>query len=337
MLRDNTTFTPELLTSIGAGLLSGNTWNQQLANAGLGASTAIQQQKQLADASQVKSKTLQMLQAQNPELAKAVDAGIISPQDAYSMHLKQQQEAAKAAKPEYGFQVVNNQLIRTNKTAGDFSKLGDFSNENTDAPASVQEYLWSKKNEGFPGTLEEYQKNKISLKNQKGTEGNLKSDLETMKAYRGEDPIKTFQVTNAAFQKARSAAQLGTAAGDMSLIYAFMKMNDPTSVVREGEYANAANTGGIEDSVRNVYNRAKDGTMLTPEQRAAFIQAAQKQYEDAAKNVEDVNKRYTPFAQDYNVNTDRFMINPEKYEPLKIGQKVNATINGKPVTIEKID
>lgn len=92
MLRDNTTFTPELLTSIGAGLLSGNTWNQQLANAGLGASTAIQQQKQLADASQIKNKTVQMLQAQNPDLANAVASGIMTPQEAYATHIKQQQQ-----------------------------------------------------------------------------------------------------------------------------------------------------------------------------------------------------------------------------------------------------
>lgn len=40
-----------------------------------------------------------------------------------------------------------------------------------------------------------------------------------------------------------SNAALGTPAGDIAVIYAYMKLQDPTSVVREGEFATAQNAG----------------------------------------------------------------------------------------------
>lgn len=360
----NSKISPQLLTAIGTGLLSGNTWNEQLANAGLGANTAVatQQQKQLE--SQQRNQTVAMLQQKDPELASMVAAGTLPAKDAYVMYIKKQQDAAAAAKPSfqvlpdgtYGFVHPDTQKFDSigNAAKPDIPAAAKESkywmlhpdeytayqqqqmNSPKDVPASVQEYIWAKNNQGFAGTLEDYQKNKISLKNQKGTEGNLKGDLETMKAYRGEDPVKTYQVVHAAYQKARSAADLGTAAGDMSLIYAFMKMNDPTSVVREGEFATAANAGGVDDKIINIYNRVRDGQMLTPEQRAQFLQAADAQYQDVSKNVQDVNSRYTPFAKDYNVNTDRFMIQPEKFQPLETGQKQEVVLpSGKKATITK--
>ena len=41
-------------------------------------------------------------------------------------------------------------------------------------------------------------------------------------------------------------------ASDMSLVFGFMKMLDPSSVVRETEYATAKNATGVPDQVRNA-------------------------------------------------------------------------------------
>jgi len=75
------------------------------------------------------------------------------------------------------------------------------------------------------------------------------------------------------------AAKLGTAAGDLSTIFAYMKMLDPGSTVREGEYANAQNAGSIGTAVRNIYNQVIDGTRLTPEQRDQFLESADSIYD----------------------------------------------------------
>lgn len=71
-----------------------------------------------------------------------------------------------------------------------------------------------------------------------------------------------------AFGKIQKAK--GTAAGDLALIFNYMKLLDPGSVVREGEFATAQNTAGVPERIRNVYNRALSGVRLSPEQRTNF-------------------------------------------------------------------
>ncbi len=55
---------------------------------------------------------------------------------------------------------------------------------------------------------------------------------------------------------------LGGGPASISIVYKFMKSLDPTSVVREGEFATAANAGGVPDNVLNVYNRLVEGERL---------------------------------------------------------------------------
>ena len=61
---------------------------------------------------------------------------------------------------------------------------------------------------------------------------------------------------------------------DISIVFKFMKALDPESVVREGEFATAANAGGIPVRVTNFYNKIIEGQLLTPELRDSFIDAA---------------------------------------------------------------
>jgi len=69
-------------------------------------------------------------------------------------------------------------------------------------------------------------------------------------------------------------AQKKTPAGDMSLIYSYMKLLDPNSTVREWEYATAKNAGTLDDKTRNLYNKAIKGTLLTDSQRQDFLNSA---------------------------------------------------------------
>ena len=103
-----------------------------------------------------------------------------------------------------------------------------------------------------------------------------------------------------------------TAAGDMSKIFGFMKILDPSSTVREGEYASAENARGVPDTVRAQYNKVMSGQRLSPVQRTQFNQAAgdlitsqveqfkgQKQYfGDVAKHLKIApeNIIYDPYA-----------------------------------------
>ena len=81
---------------------------------------------------------------------------------------------------------------------------------------------------------------------------------------------KPYIDSKAAFSKIITAAKDPSAAGDLGLIYGYMRMLDPTSVVREREFATAQNAAGIPERVRNLFNRAVSGERLTPEQRSDF-------------------------------------------------------------------
>ena len=49
-----------------------------------------------------------------------------------------------------------------------------------------------------------------------------------------------------------------------------MKTLDPTSTVREGEFALAARSAGVWEVFKNIPANKLEGTILTDKQRAAF-------------------------------------------------------------------
>jgi hypothetical protein len=304
-----------------AALGSGNTVGEQFASAN---HTIASQQPLIAQQQQM-NKTLAYLKQANPTLAAQVEAGM--PVSEAWQQVVQAQQPKKSS-----FQVLPDGTYGA-WDGQQFNKLGT-AQKPANLPAFADEYNWMV-TQGFKGTPEDYQKHKASLDDGK-TSDRFKTELETMKSYRGEDPVKTFQATRDAYEKVRTSAQLSTAQGDMGLIYGFMKMLDPTSVVREGEYATAENSGGIPDTVANWYNRAKDGQRLTPQQRQEFVAAAEAQYRNTEKNLQEVNARYKGLADQYEVPTERFLEVPKAYPPLTIGQKIQTKVGGKDATIEKI-
>jgi hypothetical protein len=86
--------------------------------------------------------------------------------------------------------------------------------------------------------------------------------------------IKPFIKVRDSFNVIDRLARNANAASDLSMIFAYMKILDPDSVVREGEQATAENARGISDGLRNLYNKVKDGVKLTPLQRANYRKEA---------------------------------------------------------------
>ncbi len=90
---------------------------------------------------------------------------------------------------------------------------------------------------------------------------------------------KDTQAISAAYAKMKAAAATPSAAGDLSLIFGYMKVLDPGSTVREGEFANAQNAGGVDSRVVAMYNNIRNGQRLTPEVRADFMGQARGLYD----------------------------------------------------------
>jgi hypothetical protein len=150
----------------------------------------------------------------------------------------------------------------------------------------------------------------------------LKSEAELRKEYIGQPQIKEYQTVRTAFQNVKSAAKNPSAAGDLSLVFAYMKILDPNSVVREQEFANAQNAAGVPDRVQNVYNRILRGERLNPAQRADFIAQAEKLHGTSLRQYESVRRQYGEIAKKAKARPDQVMIdfsevaeNPETPAP----------------------
>lgn len=109
------------------------------------------------------------------------------------------------------------------------------------------------------------------------------------------DESKEFITVRDAYGRVTSAD--ATAAGDLSLIFAYMKMLDPNSVVREQEFANAQNAAGVPDRIRAQYNKVLNGQRLAASQRADFLQQANNIYETTAEQQERTAARFTDRAK----------------------------------------
>lgn len=106
----------------------------------------------------------------------------------------------------------------------------------------------------------------------------------------------SFSIINALASKRGTDGTL-SGAGDMSMIFAYMKMLDPNSTVREGEFANAENAGGISSTVQNTYNKIIKGNRLTKDQVDRFQQEAKTLYDSKASQVQPTIDFYSNLAK----------------------------------------
>jgi hypothetical protein len=113
----------------------------------------------------------------------------------------------------------------------------------------------------------------------------------------------------------RVQASRNDAAGDLALIFNYMKMLDPGSVVREGEFANAQNAAGIPDRVRNMYNNSMRGERLNEGQRKMFKGQAKSLYDTSAKQEAEVRNGIKRIATGYGLNTENIFYTPEETRP----------------------
>jgi hypothetical protein len=124
------------------------------------------------------------------------------------------------------------------------------------------------------------------------------------KEYSGLKPVADFQVQASAIGRIAAAAADPSPAGDIALIFSYMKMLDPTSAVREREYATAESAGSIPTRIWGQYNKVLSGESLAPAQRADFMREAKAIY-DAAKGQHDkLTGRYRTIAERRKLDPD---------------------------------
>jgi len=107
-----------------------------------------------------------------------------------------------------------------------------------------------------------------------------------------------------------SNAALGTPAGDIAVIYAYMKLQDPTSVVREGEFATAQNAGGIHETIRARLNQAIGAGRLTPQLRSEILGSAKATLNSRRSQFSAKRDRFTKLAKSKGIDPELVIGNP---------------------------
>jgi len=101
-------------------------------------------------------------------------------------------------------------------------------------------------------------------------------------------------------------------AGDLALIFNYMKMLDPGSTVREGEFANAQNSGSIPDRLVAQYNSVAEGTRLSPDQRTDFLDRSKSLYENAKTSQKYLDDSYEELSESFGVDSNKVIIDFSK-------------------------
>lgn len=94
----------------------------------------------------------------------------------------------------------------------------------------------------------------------------------------------------------------------VSLVFAFGKMLDPESVVRESEYALIANARGMFESLLQKPDQIMTGARLTPQQLRSMQQVAQQLFAGSSQRRQDLANYYSDIAA-------RNRLNPENILP----------------------
>lgn len=142
----------------------------------------------------------------------------------------------------------------------------------------------------------------------KGLEG--KDRLQAAEGFRNEIAKENteFQKIANSWDRIAASAQEPSAAGDLALIFNFMKMLDPGSTVREGEFATAANSAGIATRIRGAYNRVVSGERLPEVQRADFFQQAQNIFDASGERASNLTEEFVRIAEDAGLTREEVVV-----------------------------
>lgn len=133
---------------------------------------------------------------------------------------------------------------------------------------------------------------------------------------------KDFMKVRDAYGRVQAASVDPSAAGDLALIFNYMKILDPGSVVRESEFATAANAAGVPDRVRNTFNKVLSGERLAKNQRQDFVSRAGALF-GSANNQHDKRKdTFTKLSNMNDINPEEVVIDIGLAEGLGEGEKI---------------
>lgn len=164
----------------------------------------------------------------------------------------------------------------------------------------------------------------------RNVQSNRKAEADFRKEFDALPEVKTFKTARQQFNTLRDLGtkKNPTPQDDIALIFSYMKTLDPSSVVREGEFAQAQNAGSVPENIRNAYNKALQGTRLNPQQRTAMVRTAYRNYSNYRDAYNQAAENYRGYAKDNGIVPDRVArtYTPDKPATRPATQQITPTI-----------
>lgn len=119
---------------------------------------------------------------------------------------------------------------------------------------------------------------------------------------------KDFREVSNGLSRVEAASQLGTGAGDVALIYGFMKINDPGSVVRETEFDIANNIGSLPERWQGYVQKMLTGEGLPDRVRQEIKSTAQTIAQRKIQEQKALEGRFEQIARENGVDPRRVLL-----------------------------
>ena len=145
--------------------------------------------------------------------------------------------------------------------------------------------------------------------------------------------VRDFDKQSTAYTEIIASATNPSPAGDIALIFNYMKVLDPASTVREGEQAMVANAGNVPDRVQALYNKLfTQGGSLSIDQRADLVKRSEKLYKTGEEKFGKIYDQYSGIAGRRKLPIEDVLVDYRYQQPLD-----SALIQPAPVQFDSAD
>ena len=151
-------------------------------------------------------------------------------------------------------------------------------------------------------------------------------EKEFRNTWRQSKVVKNFEDAQAGYARVVKGANQESKAGDIALVFGYMKTLDPTSVVRESEFSLAENVGSFGEKFQAYYDSIKGRGRLTPKMRREILASATEQFSTYQIELDT-------FKQDLRRKSENLNIDPGKIEFTADRRPKQVTLNGENVVV----
>lgn len=215
-----------------------------------------------------------------------------------------------------------NQIIADGGTASEVATvLGKYSSEYLDY--KIKQATLTKTNQDIEQTRLENAQTAAAIKAiENGTglsfanlsEKQQDTTLKLRDKYNAES--KDFVKVRDAYNRVKVSAEDPSAAGDLALIFNYMKILDPGSVVRESEFANTAASGSYGERLKAAGDKIIAGKRLSPEMRADFVNRSDRLFIAQQSQQQVINNNYNFLSESANI--------PKEFVTRDISSAINS-------------